>query len=511
MSESLRLGQAAIQNKNLPEAVKWFSQAAQENPKDPQILACLGQSLCWQGKRDEGVAYLRQSGQLLAKKARKNRDVNLVLDLADQLQHWGDYPGAVELCKQAVQINPTVVRGFQLLALSHSRLNQKKPALAASRQALKLVPDNAMLAILLATMEAADGHTEQAKNRLLKVLQHPLLKPEERFRAHKELARYLDKLGEYDSVFSHLHAAAVASSQLPEVRKQDARLVPAMLEAHKNQFDAELLGRWAKVDFPSDQPAPVFLLGFMRTGTTLTQEVLGAHPGVFVADETDLVMSVVQELARRSKHQGSLAEQLRQLDLEGVLSLRAFYWQRARALYGDKIGDRLLLDKTTMNTIDLGLINCLFPDAKLVFLLRDPRDVCLSCIMQTMEPTPSTIHLFSWETTARFYAQVMDWWLTIKPILSMEFVEFRYEDAVFDFEAAFRKVFDLIELEWDPKVADFHKNAAGKYIASPSFSQVAQPLYTSSVGRWRHYQDEYEAIEQWLQPSLEAFGYLKHI
>jgi hypothetical protein len=246
----------------------------------------------------------------------------------------------------------------------------------------------------------------------------------------------------------------------------------------------------------------------MRTGTTLTQEVLGAHPAVFVADETDLVMSVVQELKRLSHHQGSVPQMLRNLDLDGVLYLRSFYWQRAKALFGDDLGSRLFLDKTTMNSIDLGLINCLFPDAKLVFLLRDPRDVCLSCFMQTMIPTPSTVQLLTWDGTARFYAQTMDWWATVKPKLSMQFMEFRYEDAVFDFETAFRQVFDFIGLEWNPNVSDFHKNAAGKFIASPSFSQVAQPLYSSSVGRWKHYEDEYQPIVQYLQPFLAAYGYL---
>jgi len=111
-NEFMRLGQAAIQNKNLPEAVDWFGKAAIETPKDPQILACLGQALCWQGKREEGLKYLRQAGQLLLKKARKSRDVNLTLDLADQLQHWNDYQGPADLFKQVVQINPNVVRGY---------------------------------------------------------------------------------------------------------------------------------------------------------------------------------------------------------------------------------------------------------------------------------------------------------------------------------------------------------------------------------------------------------------
>ena len=503
----MRLGQAAIQKKNLSEAIIHFSQALKESPKDPQILACLGQAFCWQGKLNEGLIYLRKAGQVLAKKARKSRDIKLVVDLADQLQHWNDYHGSAELCKLATQINPQYARAFQLLALAHLRLNQKKSALVAGSHALKLAPDSAMLNILVATLEISNGQLDSARQKLEKALQNPLQTPEETFRAHKELARVLDKMGVYTEVFSHLHAAGEVSPRLPEVQKQDAQMVLTMLETYKTEFDSDLLGRWANTTFPTNLPAPVFLLGFMRTGTTLTQEVLAAHPTVFVADETDLIMSVVQELKRMFNQQGSVPEMLRQLDLEGVLHLRAFYWQRANALFGDKLSGKLFLDKTTMNSIDIGLINCLFPDAKLVFLLRDPRDVCLSCFMQTMIPTPSTVHLLTWQNTARFYAQIMDWWATVKPKLSMEFIEFRYEDAVFDFETAFRRVFDFLALTWDPKVADFHKNVAGKVIASPSFSQVAQPLYSSSVGRWRHYETEYATVSEYLQPFINHYGY----
>lgn len=503
----MQLGQIAIQNKNLPEAVHWFGKALAESPKDPQIIACLGQSYCWQGKLEQGLQLLHQSGQLLLKKARKSRDINLVLDMVEQLQHWGDYPGALTLCKQSVQTNANVVRAYQLLALSHSRLNQKKPALAAGRQALKLVPDNPILAILLATLEMADGLNAEAKSRLEKVLQTPLLPAEPKFRAHKELARLLDKTKEYAQVFPHLHASAELAGRLPEVQRQDKKLVPKLLELNKIKFDNELLNRWSQADFSAEHAPPVFLLGFMRTGTTLTQEVLGAHPQVFVADETDLIVSVTQELKRLRPNQGNIPDQLRELDWDGVLHLRRHYWAQAAALYGDKIGERLLLDKTTMNTIDLGLIHTLFPDAKLVFLLRDPRDVILSCFMQTMIPNPSTVHLLDWRETAQFYALVMDWWLTLKPKLTMPFIEFRYEDAISDFEMAFKRVFDLLGLEWDAGVRDFHKKAAGKYISSPSYSQVAQPLYSSSVGRWQRFASEYQPVAEILQPFIDAFGY----
>lgn len=510
MSQYLQLGQAAVQQKNFEQAIQWFGKALAEQPKNPQIIACLGQSFCWQGQVDEGILHLRQSGQLLLKKARKTRDADLALDLVEQLQYWGDYPGALEICKQAAQINQRAERSFQLLALCHARLNQKKAALLAGRQALKLEPDSAILAILLASLEVGAGQVEDARCRLDKVLQKPLLNPEQKFRAHKEQARVLDKLGDYQQVFAHLHAAARIALQLPEVNRQDMDLVPNMLEINKAEFDRELLGRWSGSVFPAEKPAPVFLLGFMRTGTTLTQEVLGAHPDIFVADETDLIRSAANELSRMSSGKGNMPEQLRKLDLDGVLHLRNFYWARVGMLYGDKIGKRLFVDKTTMNTIDAGLINCLFPDAKLLFLIRDPRDVCLSCIMQTMQPNPSTVHLIDWQHTARFYSQVMDWWMTVKPRLTMDYLEFRYEDAVCQFEPTFSKVFDFLGLNWDASVVDFHKNAAGKYIASPSFEQVAQPLYSSSVGRWKRYAEQYADIDQYLQPYLAAFGYEWH-
>ena len=502
----MQRGYIAMQSKNLAEASEWFQKAVEETPKDPQAWACLGQSLCWLGRRDEGIAHLRRSGSLLLKKARKTRDVAQALLMVDQLQYWSDYAGALELARQVVQVNNAEVRGFQLLALTYSRLNQNKQALAAGKQALRLVPDNSMLNILQATLEAADKQYEPARRRLEKVLQLALT-PEETYRAHKELAVILDKIGEYGQVFTHLHASAEVSALLPEVKSQDAALVPAMLKTNQAEFDAELLGRWTGAEFPHDPPAPVFVVGFMRSGTTLTQEVLGAHPDVFVADETDLIIGVVHELERMLPSLPNTPQRLRHLDLDGAKHLRRFYWDKARQRFGDKIDRQVFLDKTTMNTIDLGLINCIFPDAKVVFVMRDPRDVCLSCFMQIMIPTPSTVHLLTWRGTADFYAQTMAWWMLVKRRLTVPFIELRYEDAVSQFEPSFQRVFDFLGLAWDPSVADFHRRAEGRYIASPSFSQVAQPLYSSSVARWKRYEAEFAPVAGLLRPFITAFGY----
>ena len=280
-----------------------------------------------------------------------------------------------------------------------------------------------------------------------------------------------------------------------------------MLKANKAGFDRQLMGRWSGTEFPADQAAPAFLIGFIRSGTTLTQEVLGAHPDIFLADEADFVWAMQQELHQMDRSGASTVEKLRKLDLSGVLHLREFYWNRVRGRFGDCFEQKIFLDKFTMNTIDLGLINCIFPDAKVIFVMHDPCDVCLSCFMQFMVPTPPTIHFLSWQKTAQFYSQVMEWWMHVKQQMTLGYIEFRNEDAVTQFEATYRNVFDFLCLPWNPAVVDFHKHAAEKISTSPSRIQVTQPLYFSPVTLWRNFEKEFVPVIDVLRPFVRAFDY----
>jgi len=219
------------------------------------------------------------------------------------------------------------------------------------------------------------------------------------------------------------------------------------------------------------------------------------------------VWAMQRELHKMDGSTDSVPDKLRKLELHDVLRLRESYWNHVKGRFGDSLGQRRLVDKFTMHTIDLGLINCIFPDAKVVFVMRDPRDVCVSCFMQLMVPTPATAHLLSWQGTADFYALVMAWWMHIRQQMTLDFIEFRYEDAVGQFELTYRGVFDFLGLPWDPAVAKFHEHAQKKVIASPSRNQVVQPLYATSVARWRRYESEFAAVAAKLDPFIRAFGY----
>lgn len=506
LSSYLKNGQAAINARNIVLAVAWFEKAVRENPKHAQALACYGQALCWAQQRSLGVENLRKAGALLVKSSRKNGDTQQLLLLAEQLQYWHDYPASLELIKQAVQIKKDV-RGFQLLAHTYARLNQNKLALTASQQALRTLPNDAILNLQHAMLETKTGCHADASARLLRVLQW-VATGETAFRAHKELARIHDKQRNHAQVFEHLHAAAALAPGLPEVQKQDAGFVYDLLADYTANFDADLLRRWSGVEWLAGLRAPVFLLGFLRSGTTLAQEVLATHPDVFVSDETDLVAAMKQELNRISSVKDNVTAQLRAASPETIRHLRDFYWQLVEQRYGGSAMRSVFIDKTTMNTFDIGLINAVFPDAKVIFMLRDPRDVCLSCYMQVMLPSVSTVHLFGWRSTAELYARTLQWWLHIKPMLSMEVMTFRYEDGVTDFQATFSRVFEFLGLAWHAEASEFYKQAGQKFIASPSFDQVSQPLYATSVGRWRYYAAEFDTIADLLMPYIQTFTYL---
>ena len=499
-------GHAAAAAHDAAEAARWFEKEVEANPGDAQARAWLGQALCSIGRREDGIGYLLEAGAQLFESGRSSGDMSKVFEIATQLQRWGDFEGAAALLEPASQVARRDFRGFQLLAVTYAQLNRKTDAVAAGEEALRLAPANAMMQVLQASLEADLGRNEAARQRLRAVLDS---QPDARvgFRAHKEMARIVDKLGAYEDVFPHLHAAGHLSKLIPEYAAQDATLIPKQVEASRRWFDPDSLRSWAATPLSDDYPPACFLMGFMRSGTTLTQEVLDAHPGVFVSDEVDFLTPVKRELQQLDPSAVTVEEKIKRLDVSGIARLRKVYWTGVREHYGDRIGARLFVDKFTMSTVELGLIDRVFPDARIVFVMRDPRDVCLSCFMQLMVPTPTTVQLLSWEGTAQFYTLVMDWWLYMRQAMTVRYIEFRYEDAVSRFEPTYRAVFDFLGLSWDPAVVDFHARAARKFIASPSRTQVAQPLYSSSVGRWRLFGAEFEKVAERLDPFVKAFHY----
>jgi len=498
--------QAAAQG-DFADAEAWFRRVLEAKPTDALALAGVGQALCWQGRRRAGAEYLLKAAKQLERQAQKSRDPAHLVELSSQLQHWGEIDAALRLARLAAQLAPKSAAAQNNLGLAFSRVNRDDEALPPIRKACELLPGHPGCQIVLAMLDARQRRWDEARERLEQVIARNL-DPAQTARAWLELATVLDKQKAYEPAFAALEQAAALHRALPAYQAADRERIFAAIARNKAGFDEGLLNAWPAADLQTDGlPAPVFLLGFLRSGTTLTEQVLGAHSQVLASDESGILFELAQELARLSGIAGDVPQALRKAGVDAARKLRALYWRRVREEYGEAALRKVFIDKNAMNTIDLGLISAVFPDAKILFALRDPRDICLSCYMQAFDPAPVTVNLLGWEGIARQYAAVMDFWLATRDAIAPAYLELRYEDTVLDFEATYRRVFAFLGLEWRPEVLAFHEKAAGRFISTPSFAAVSQPLYNSAVARWRRYEKHYAPVLPVLERFIQAFGY----
>ncbi len=499
--------QRAVAQGDFAGAEQWFRKLHAIRPNDALVLASLGQALCWLNRKREGLSYLLRAAKLLENQAKKNVDPRPIIELSSQLLHWGEVNAAERLAKLAVTLTANSPFALNNLALCLSRVNRNSEALPIARQVCQLLPNHPGCNILLAIIESQLGDSSAALERLESVIRRND-DPEQTARAHLEMGVILDKLGRYDEAFPALTKAAESRSALLKQRPETREYLFEVLQTNSLGFDCELLHRWPAEALKEDElPTPAFLLGFLRSGTTLTEQILDAHPRVIATDESSIVHELTQELQSISGITNDHARALKSLNDSQIKQLRQFYWQRMRQEYGEDVMHKQLVDKNALNTIDVGVISVIFPEAKILFALRDPRDVCISCFMQAFSPAPATVNLLSWQGIAKQYAAVMHYWLKVRYDIQPKFLELRYEDTVADFEQTYRKVFAFLGVEWWPDVIKYHEQTKGRYISTPSFSAVSQPVYRTAVARWKHYEARFASILPILAPFIDVFGY----
>lgn len=244
----------------------------------------------------------------------------------------------------------------------------------------------------------------------------------------------------------------------------------------------------------------VFFVGFPRSGTTLMEQVLEAHPRLVTTMETSPLETIRQQLGLSYP---SVVERL-----EGAAGqrLRDAFFAAAERVTGPLEG-RIVVDKLPLNIVNLGLAQALFPKARVLLALRDPRDCVLSCFMQNFLPNEAMVNFLDLQQTARTYAAVMGLWQHFDQHLTMPRLSYRYEDLVSDFTPTVRAVLDFIGVEWDPAVESYREKAKSRDIITPSYRDVTAPLFTRAMDRWRRYEEDLAPVLPILQPFASAFGY----
>jgi hypothetical protein len=255
----------------------------------------------------------------------------------------------------------------------------------------------------------------------------------------------------------------------------------------------------------ADRPsAHAFLVGFPRSGTTLLEQGLAGHRRVRTLEEAPTLAA--HYAAFLSSDEG--CARLARLTGEEADLWRARYWDEVRT-HGIEPAGVVFVDKAPAGTLYLPLIARLFPRARILFALRDPRDVVLSCLRQAFQMNAMTYAFTSLEESAACYGACMAMAQIYRSVLPLDLVEARHEDLANDFGNEIRRISDFLELDFDPAMREIEATAAGRRLRTPSGAQVRLGVNREGVGRWLDYARELAPVLPILAPWVERFGYAR--
>jgi len=379
-----------------------------------------------------------------------------------------------DVCLRILTTDPDHVDTLLMLAAALTWLGQFDEAREVHRKVLALRPDHPDGPWLLASVSNAPL-PDDSLNELRAQFADTSLPMASRIAAVFALGKSLDRAGAYDEAFLAFKAGNdMARQEVPADRVYDRPAVLRYFEQVTTLFTPALFERHRSLGHPSE--LPVFIVGMPRSGTTLVEQIAASHPAIHGAGERKDIGAL---LARIAGNQNDL--RIGQWDPGLIAAETARHIAMLEGLGGNAVR---VIDKLPDNIQFLGQIALLFPNARIIVCQRDPRDVCFSCFsthfgdQQTWSFSPE-------ECAARALdiERLTNAW---RAVLPGRVTEIRYEELVGDLEAESRRLMTFLGVDWDPACLDFHKTA--RQVTTASYMQVRQPLYDSSVGRWRSYE-----------------------
>jgi hypothetical protein len=315
----------------------------------------------------------------------------------------------------------------------------------------------------------------------------------------------LDALGETAAAFRAFAAGKAALRALYAARAAASESEAERLERLADWFQSGDPAPWAgapATDSPSGVAGHAFLLGFPRSGTTLLEQAIAGSPDVAALEEAPTLAGAAAEYLASAEGLARLAD----VSGDEAARWRGEYWDEVRR-HGLAPQGKLFLDKAPAGTLYLPLIAKLFPDARILLALRDPRDVVLSCFRSSFQMNAMTYAFTDLGETARCYAACMALARACRAALPLKIIEVRHERLVEAFEAELGRISDFLGLAPTPAMLDVAATARRRQVRTPSAAQVRAGLNSRGIGRWRAYATELAPVLPVLAPWVEAFGY----
>jgi tetratricopeptide (TPR) repeat protein len=472
------MGVLAVEANRMPLAVEYFRKAVGFLPKEPMYLNNLGNALILTGSHDEAARHLQR-----ALKANPNF-ADAWANLGKCFRQAGATEDARRCYEKALAIQPGFTRARAGLAEAAAELGRFEEAEKAFAEILRKEPSNVEALCGMAMVRSYPPGDPLAA-RIRDALVRQGLSEDDRTSLHHALAKILNDAGDHDGAMEEFARGKACRSQ-----RFDLAHHKAAYDALTRSFSPDFFR--ARQGFGSPDERPVFIVGMPRSGTTLTEQVLASHPQAEGLGELRDMRMIAAGLGFGSADPLAFSRRVEALTADDCSALA----RRYQEAYARAPATALrLIDKSPHNFELLGLITLLFPKARIIHCRRDPMDTCVAAYMQNFSLSHAyNLDLATLGTYYRHYEGLMQHWSQCLPLALLDHP---YEAMVQDFEAAARRLVAHAGLPWDEACLNYAGQE--RQVRTPSRWQVRQPIYASSIGRWKRY-------ERHLGPLQRALG-----
>ena len=485
---------------SLAEAELQARNAVRIAPENPQAHNLMGMVLTEAHRPQLGEHHYRRVLQLSG-----TRDPIVLANLAWNLKSQGKMDEARRLYEESVSLAPAVPQtllGWARLEEADRQLDKASEILDHADAVLPNDPSFLLArAVVLGRMKRYEAALATL-DRITGVSGAGDLGPDELL----EKGALLDRMGRYDEAFAAFDEGKRKAREWSGHRYM-ADHARQLVERLKRFFTAGRLRILPRATVLDGSPQPVFVLGFPRSGTTLVEQTLSAHPRISAGDELSLIADVSDIMPRMFDSPLAYPEALAELWMadhrEGLDNVRDYYLQKVRQLGIVEPGAAWFTDKMPLNETHLGLIALTFPAAPLIHVLRHPLDVVLSVFSNNL--THGFFCSYELESAARHYVLIMDLVDHYRREMALRYLPIRYEDIVADHEGSVRRMLGFIGEAFDERCVRFDENR--RYARTASYAQVTEKLYARSCFRYRHYLKHLAPVVPILQPVIDRLGY----
>lgn len=479
-------GNACVSLGRFEEALVWFDRVRLARPLDPAPYNNLASTLVRLGRHAEALQRYEEAKALAPDNADVHHNIGWVLEQMYRLEE------ATACYQTAVRLNPQLDGSYNNLANCLHALGRFDDAHEAWRRAIELAPEIALYYRNLVQSKRITPDDPQFVSLERLTQQADRFSPGDQSQLHFAFAKALADAGQHERSFTHVLRANALFRQRIHYDEAMALNLFRELPAYVSR---RVIDDKRNVGDPSD--APVFVVGMPRSGSTLIEQILASHPDVFGAGERPefgkalaSALSPAQDASKRIA-----IEALEDARQGQFAALGADYLRLIGEVMPGSRGFKRVVDKHPFNFMNVGLIHLALPNARFIHSRRAPVETCLSIFSRIFSDVPFGYDLGELGRYYQAYDALMSHWREVLPEGVM--LEVQYEDLVGDVEATARRMIAHCGLDWDARCLQFHQTR--RAVTTASATQVRQPIYRTSLHRWR-------PDASVLQPLYEGLG-----